>query len=489
LKLLDSRRLFGPNLDVPGPAAIAEVAFEPEEDAEAALAAWRAHVPPDARIRRFRGGAALVLPGPFDQLLWLCDLNEAAIAGAPPPETPPPVDAALRAVEAQARARGLPVLVDDEQVSVGLGRGARVAARGATDLDWAGAATIPVALVTGTNGKTTSARLLAAIAAAAGHTVGLATTDGIHVGGAAVAAGDYTGPDAARRILRDPRVTLAVLETARGGILRRGLAVAQADVALLTNVAADHLGLYGIDDVDTMARVKGVVGTVADVVVVNGDDPRLAALPFRRRVLFDPADGPTDIPIAFGGAARHNVANAAGAAAAARVLGLGEEAIARGLRGFHENPARGDLVAVGPARVLLDFGHNPEAVRAVLGLARALEPGRLIVVTGLPGDRDDDALRAVAREIAAARPARVYVHDLDGYLRGREPGVVPALVEAALAGAAETERTRGEADGVARALAAAAAGDLIVVFPHLDRDAVAGVLSRGSAGSPDRRGA
>src|SRR5262249_12493340 len=175
-------------------------------------------------VRAFRGARALVIPGPFDQLLWLCDLNEAAIAGTPPPDGAPPVDEALRRVQREAGARGLPVLVDDSLVSVGFGRGARVAPRGA-ELACDGAGTIPVALVTGTNGKTTSARLLAAIAAAAGHTVGLATTDGIDVGGERVAAGDYTGPDAARLVLRDPRVTLAVLETARGGILRRGLAV------------------------------------------------------------------------------------------------------------------------------------------------------------------------------------------------------------------------------------------------------------------------
>src|SRR5262249_11477667 len=232
LKLLDSRRLFGPNLDTPGPAAIAEVELEPGEDADAALARWRAGVPATAVVRRFRGGAALVIPGFFDELLSLCDLNEAVIAGTPAPPPAPP-DAALRALQAAAAARGLPVLVDDAQVSVGLGRFARVAPRDAPTVDWTGAGTIPVALVTGTNGKTTTARLLAAIGAAAGHTVGLATTDGVHVGGALVAAGDYTGPDAARMVLRHPDVTLAVLETARGGILRRGLAVARADVAVL----------------------------------------------------------------------------------------------------------------------------------------------------------------------------------------------------------------------------------------------------------------
>jgi cyanophycin synthetase len=113
----------------------------------------------------------------------------------------------------------------------------------------------------------------------------------------------------------------------------------------------------------------------------------------------------------------------------------------------------------------------------VLELARALAPTRLVVVVGLPGDRDDDALRAVARVIAAARPARTYIHDLAGYLRGRQPGVVPALLEAELAGSSPTERSAGEVDGLRRALAAAEPGDLIVVLPHLERAGVAALLA------------
>lgn len=516
MKLLDSRRLFGPNLVYPGPGAISEVEFEPGEDADAAVARWQASIlamiaGASLRVRRFRGGAALFIAGEPDQILVLCDVNEAAIAGTGDRDAlraalDAAVEPALRALQAGARAHGVPILIDDAQVSVGLGRRAQLFRRDALPMhvDWERTGTIPVALVTGTNGKTTSARLLARIAALAGHTVGLATTDGVEVGGALVAAGDYTGPDAARLVLRDPRVDLAVLETARGGILRRGLAVERCDVALLTNVSDDHLGHYGIDDVATMARVKRVVGSVADQVVVNAGEPLLGG--WDREVTFSvggPADwtvvdgaiarrgekliATTEVPITFGGAARYNVANALGAAAAADALGIPWDPIHRGLAGFgsDENPGRGDLWQVGPARLLLDFGHNPEGVRALLELARGLGAARLLVVLGLPGDRDDEVLRAIARDVATARPARVFIHDLEGYLRGREPGAVPALVAAELERSgidrSLIERSPSELSGVTGAIGSARAGDLVLVFPHLERAAVTELLAQRGA--------
>jgi len=523
LRVVDSRRLFGPSLEGDGPAAIAEVAFDEGEDAEAAVERWRAGVRavvPDAatRVRRFRGGAALVVGGELDQILTLCDVNEAAIAGtvdvpALRAALDAAIDPALRDLLEPAMERGVPVLVDDAQVSVGLGARSTTYSREAIGAPaWTAVGRVPVAMITGTNGKTTSARLLARMAAEAGHTVGLATTDGVHVGGELVASGDYTGPDAARMVLRDRRVTLAVLETARGGILRRGLALDRCDVGLLTNVSDDHLGLYGVDDVETMARVKAVVGFAADRVVVNSDDPWLARTAFPAPTTrFGLAGGDfslsgqtlvgrgralaeiEDVPIAFGGAARHNLANALGAAAAAEALGIPWDPIHRALVGFRsdENPARGNLWSVGAASLLLDFGHNPEGVRAVLELGRALATGRLLVVLGLPGDRDDDALRSVARAVAAARPARVFVHDLQGYLRGRAPGAVPAIVDDELQRsgieAASIERTSGEVAGLAGALAAAAPGDLVVLFPHLERAAVADLLAARDARPVDDR--
>jgi UDP-N-acetylmuramyl tripeptide synthase len=507
LRLSDSRRLFGANLMSDGPAALVEVELDEGEDPAAAIAAWRREVEavvPGARTaaRRYAGGAALLVEGELDVLLALCDVAEHAVAPAPArrAELRQALEAArddrLRAVLDAARARDVPVLVDDDVVSLGLGRRSRSYPRDALPqaVVWEGLGRIPVGLVTGTNGKTTSARLAGRMALEAGIAVGVATTDAVTVAGAVVASGDYTGPDAARLVLRHPEVDLAVLETARGGILRRGLAYDRPDAALITNVSDDHLGRYGVDDVATMARVKATVGRAVrreGTVVVNRDDPNLAGLSFDAAVVgfstarpaeYGVEDGwltargqrllpVAELPVAFGGAAPYNVANALGAAALAEALGVAREAVVAGLRGFEasDNPGRGNLVEVaGGVRVLLDFAHNPEGVRAFLALARGLG-GRLHVVTAQPGDRRDEAIAAVAREIAGARPARVVVHDLAGYLRGRAPGEVPAILRRELeARGVPVEEAASEAAALARAMAGASPGDLVVLFPLLD---------------------
>jgi UDP-N-acetylmuramyl tripeptide synthase len=347
--------------------------------------------------------------------------------------------------------------------------------------------------VTGTNGKTTSARLAGRMALEAGISAGVATTDAITVAGALVAAGDYTGPDAARLVLRHPEVDLAVLETARGGILRRGLAFAEPDAALITNVSDDHLGRYGIDDVATMARVKGTVGRAVrpgGTVVVNLDDEHLARLRFPARVVGFSTTRPADycvvdgrlvargeplvpvdeLPVSFGGAAAYNVANALGAAALAEALAVPRPAVIAGLRAFgpEDNPGRGNVVDAGGVRVILDFAHNPEGVKAFLDFARSLG-GRLHVVTAQPGDRRDDAIAAVAREIASAAPARVVLHDLLGYLRGRAPGEVPALLRRELESRnVPVDEAPAEAAALAKAISGARPGDVVVLFPLLD---------------------
>jgi UDP-N-acetylmuramyl tripeptide synthase len=520
VKLSDSRRLMGPNLLLGAPAAVVDVELDAGEDPVAIFAAWEREARRIAALaglpvgevaaRAFAGGASMAFAAPIDRLLPATDVNEAAIAlladGTEPrvAELRAAVSAAesprLLALARDAAAARLLFLWDDEQVTVGAGRGGRTFPRAALPDALPPAANVPVALVTGTNGKTTSVRLAARILRLAGRTAGCATTDAIAVDEQIVDRGDYTGPDAARLVLRDPRVEVAVLETARGGILRRGLAVPWADAALLTNVAGDHLGGYGIDDVPTMARVKGVVGAAVrdgGTVVVNGDDALLVdvARSFRARVeMFSlVATAPwrvdsgwfvrggrrllrvEDAPIAFGGAAAYNAANALGAAALTAALGAGEDAIVEGLRSFAsdsaDNPGRGNVIDAGGIRLILDFGHNPEAVRAVLALARSLRgAGRLGVVAGQPGDRRDDAIRAVGAEIGAAAPDRVFVHELRGYERGREPGVVPALLAASLGVAHEI--AEGEVDAIARAFAWARPGDVIVVMPHLEREAV-----------------
>ncbi|MBK8264840.1 MAG: hypothetical protein IPK80_26325 [Nannocystis sp.] len=319
MELLDARRLTGPNLQLRGAGALVELRFASPEEADRALplldleheALTRAlGLPPaDLRRRRFidregREGAALATPAPLDALYTALDALELAVqrvrAGlrgddpGPLSAALPPLLAArqrearpaLLALVAAAEARGLPVLVDDELCT--LGHGARsitwpLGQLPAPDqIPWSQLGAIPIALITGTNGKTTCSRLLARVVRCAGLRPGNTTTDGISVDERVIEPGDWTGPAAARLVLRRPDVDIAVLETARGGILRRGLAPHRCDAALITNISADHLGDYGVVDIDGMAQVKAVVTTVVAPtgrVVLGADSPPLCRLP------------------------------------------------------------------------------------------------------------------------------------------------------------------------------------------------------------------
>lgn len=551
MRLIDSRRLTGVNLDLDGPGAIAEVEFEAGDDVARALAAWHASVAAATEMFGWRGprvvrrypdarGAALVFAAPLDALYVATDINDWAVECAQRAlsgEAPRPAFALLPAwqaahareivrplapLAAAAHERGLPLLLDDDNLSIGSGAGSRTWPRTAPptpgEVPWRDLRAIPVALVTGTNGKTTTARMLARIARTAGHVPGNTSTDGLAIDEKVVDPGDWTGPGAARIVLRDPRVTLAVLEVARGGILRRGLAVDRADVACITNVGADHLGEYGIDDIAGMARVKAVVARVVRPggrIVLGADSPPLLALDvasfpapvawFSRdpdhprlvahraaggEVFFVSTDGVltrgrgpaadeplvavTDLPASFGGAAAHNVANALAAAALASGLGLPDAAIAAGLRSFADNPGRATLVRLGDLRLFLDFAHNPHGIAAVAPLLANLRAGhRLLVSLGVAGDRRDDDIRAVARAVVDLRPDLVLTRDLDHYLRGRSPGDVPAVLEAEFAAhGVACERTTGEVGAIRRALEWARPGDLAAILVHVDRDEV-----------------
>ena len=438
----------------------------------------------------------------------------------------------LLALDAEARRRHLPCVWDDESVTLGAGATSMTwplaGLPAASAVPWEGLRTQPLALVTGTNGKTTSVRLLARILKHAGHVVGMTTTDGVWIDEQEVLSGDYTGPAGATEVLRRKDIDAAVLETARGGILRRGLVVRSANVALLTNVSDDHLGQYGIDDFSTLARVKAVVGRVVPAsgrVVVNADDPYLMAesssfaaplslfsldweSPILGAHVAKGGEGWTvkrgsivrvsrdeerevasvrDVPVAFGGAAPYNVANALGAAASARVLGVSDAVIHDGLGCFapsaRDNPGRGNLVDVRGVSVLVDFAHNPAGIRSVLQLALHLRApgGRLLVIGGYAGDRSDESIRDAARAIFDAGPARVILRDLDGYLRGRAAGEVPALFRAELTRlglpAAAVSVAASEADALREALLSAVPGDFVLLLAHLDAAGVAAVIA------------
>jgi cyanophycin synthetase len=461
-------------------------------------------------------GASLALAAPVDQLFTATEVNEwafaaslaerepaqaaaliAALAAEQPEETEPPVlespgallrlrrraareaDSRLRALVAAAAARRLPWLADDDALTLGAGAGAHSwPASELPDpamLDWSTLSGVPTAIVTGTNGKTTVVRLLAACAAAAGRTTGYCCTDGVFIAGEALGTGDYSGPAGARRVLRDPRVGAAVLETARGGILRRGLAVSRADVAVITSIAADHFGEYGVHDLAGLADVKLAVARALDerglVLYHAGSEHDLGAI--------------AAMPLAAGGHSYFNVANLATAALGAAGLGVDPASIAAVFARFGADPAdnAGRLMRyeLGGLNLIVDFAHNPAALAGLADFAQHLRGGaRLALLLGQAGNREDADIDRLAEVAARARPDFVVVKELASYLRGRSGGEIPALLRSALARAGiggERIADAGDEDEAVRmALAWSRPGDVLVLPLH-SRDGRAHALA------------
>ena len=376
-------------------------------------------------------------------------------------------------------------------------------------------ARIPIATITGTNGKTTTARMVAHVLKLAGRTVGLTTTDGVYINGQLTVKGDMTGPVAARMVLRDPSVDMAVLETARGGILRRGLGYRKCMVGAVLNIQSDHLGLKGIDTLDQLAEVKRVVIEVAqDTAVLNADDPRCLRMADHTRAknvcyvtqqihyplvkehiraggracvleegvnghmitLFDrglhlPVMWTHAIPSTLEGRARHNVQNAMFAAAIAYAMGAKIEDIRQGLRTFDTTfelaPGRTNVYDRHPFKVIMDYGHNAAAIQAMCDLSDRMEVrGRRICVLAAPGDRRDEDIAGIGR--AAAGHFDLYICRRDDGLRGRKADEVPRLLRAALmeegVPTQQIEMIPDEQEAVATALRRARLGDLVLIF-------------------------
>jgi cyanophycin synthetase len=374
---------------------------------------------------------------------------------------------------------------------------------------------IPIAAITGTNGKTTTARMLAHIQKLAGHTVGFTSTDGVYIDGQRTVPGDMTGPVATRMVLSDPQVDVAVLEIARGGLLRAGMGVRHCDVGAVLNVKSDHLGLRGIGTLEELAKVKRIVVEVArDTAVLNADDPlclKMADYTEAKHLCYVTMD-PTHslvgehikaggrgvvlesgikgqmitiydhnahipllwthlIPATLEGRATHNVQNAMFAAAMSFSMGLKLEDIRHGLRTFDttffQAPGRMNIFDEHPFKVILDYGHNPAAVEAMCGLVDRLEvAGRRICVLAGPGDRRDEDIRDIGK-IAAGHFDR-YICRRDDGLRGRKPDEVPNLLrEALLANGVLSEQIvmiPDEQAATDAALREAQSGDLLLLF-------------------------
>jgi cyanophycin synthetase len=374
---------------------------------------------------------------------------------------------------------------------------------------------ILIAAITGTNGKTTTTRMVAHILKTAGHMVGFTSTDGIYIDGRLTVKGDMTGPTSAQMVLRDPDVDIAVLETARGGLLRSGMGYGRCDVGACLNVTEDHLGLRGIETIDQLAEVKRVVIEVAtDTAVLNADDVRCLKMADHsaaehlcyitmnpnhtlvkehiqsggRAVVLEKGingdmitfyENGAQIPLLWThlmpstleGKAMHNVQNGMFAAAIAYSLGKSLEDISQGLRTFtstfFQAPGRMNVFDEHPFKVILDFAHNRAAVQSVCDFTSRLETnGRKIAVIAAPGDRRDEDIRQIA-EIASEHFDH-FICRADDNRRGRGHNELPNMLRETLIlkGVSEDciEVIADEEPAVDRALALAEEGDLLLIL-------------------------
>ncbi|MFN8909866.1 MAG: cyanophycin synthetase [Betaproteobacteria bacterium] len=387
---------------------------------------------------------------------------------------------------------------------------------------------IPVVAVTGTNGKTTTVRLTAALLSAAGLRVGMTVTDGVFVNGEQIDSGDCSGPRSARSVLMHPDVDAAVFETARGGILREGLGFDRCKVAVVTNIGnGDHLGLNYIHTVEELSVLKSVIvqNVAADgVAVLNAADPRVAAmaghcpgsitlfardggLPViaghrargRRAVFVDggelvAAEGLREerrialarIPLTRGGTVAFQVDNVLAAVAAAWAVGVGWEAMERGLEGFSGDaasaPGRFNEFSHRGARVFADYGHNSDAIAALVTAVEAMPAKRRTLVISAAGDRSDHEIREQAR--IAGRCFDTVILYQDAAQRGRADGEVLALLREGLRGAPRTElveEVRGEFLAIDRALSSIGAEEICLILVDQVEEALAHIAGRVTA--------
>lgn len=564
LYMEDSRRLTGPGLLWDKPGAIVEVVAI-DWCSEALANVWHRQA---CRVldavgwnheqccsRPHENGMNLALSAPMDQLYSAIFVAQAAwhyCASELLDTVPEPFEdmvAELKAVmvseanpalislQSAAAEHGVDFISDDEAVSLGHGCGSKTWAvtelPSPVEVDWSSLHDVPVAMVTGTNGKSTCVRLAAAVASAAGKVAGVTSTDFVRVGDTILDKGDYSGPGGARMLLRDSLLQVAFLEVARGGILRRGLALHRAQAALVTNVAADHLGQYGINTVPALIEAKfSVFRTLAPggVLILNADDTGLVAhaqslkdeiaaqektvvwfslyrdspciveshsrgLPcgwlqdgvlqyFDGKVVHDVVSV-VDVPISMGGAAVYNVQNALGVMCLCIAFSLPIEAVRKGLCNFHsspeDNPGRCNEFEVKGARVFVDFAHNPHSIVAVATTMKNIPAKRRLLMIGHAGDRSDEEINALTAGAFTLQPDHVVVVELPEYLRGRESGDVSEVIrqQCLLSGLQKEQMSfcPDPLQGTARALELLAPGDLALLLVHSQRDQVIELIS------------
>ena len=375
---------------------------------------------------------------------------------------------------------------------------------------------IPLVSVTGTNGKTTTTRMTSAILKEAGHYVGMTTTGGIYINGRCIEKGDTTGASSAKQILMNRKVTAAVLETARGGIVNRGLGYDLADVGVITNITDDHLGIDGIETMEELAHAKALVAEAVKengYVVINADDEYCLSIrdkAYGDLILFSkdsnnkhvekhikdggrvvyikdsiiylvtdndhiPVVNVENIPATYGGLLTHNVENSLAAVAAAWGLGINSEAMNRALINFKcdedQNPGRFNMYDVADFKVVVDYGHNLDGYKKVIEGLRKMKINRLIGVIGVPGDRLDTSIKEVGI-LSGHSFDHIFIKE-DRDSRGRTSGeVAEILYDGCIKGGTDPSRLEieiFEEVALEKAMKMAQTGDIVIVF-YEDRE-------------------
>ncbi len=522
LEIDDSRRLTGKNFLWQFPGAIMDAWVDGVDKKEVANC-WQGFArllldgvgwtTEQTIFRIFEDGISVCLSAPIDALYAATDINECAWQltcielrkrlepGMVPEEIEPlesmiqrlsitiadEINPSLLSLVSEAETHGAPWLADDDEFSLGYGNYSQVwpiiDLPTSSTLQWRNFKSVPTVYVTGTNGKSTTVRLTSAIMAEANLCCGVTSTDFIRVGETIIDSGDYSGPGGARTLLRHPGVEVALLEVARGGLLRRGLPVPNVDVALVTNIAEDHLGQYGINTLEALTQAKCIVAKGLDkngILILNADDSNLVAyaeaLPeneqasnisqknicwfslskdnpvlkqypgaccyldqsmmvFERDGQRIPVIDVKDVPMCLNGAAKHNVQNALGAVAIAFHLDISVEAIRCGLMSFNsdvnDNPGRGNIFKYRGATVVVDFAHNVHSMDAMASTWGSMSSGKKNLLLCAAGDRSDFEIESMTRSALAMAPDHLVIAELPNYLRGRQPGEVSQVIAAA----------------------------------------------------------
>lgn len=568
LTLDDSRRLTGKNLLWNKPGAIIDAYIEGVDKLEL-VHVWQAYVSQllgrvgwqeqQTCYRIFNNGVNLALSAPLDGLYAAVSLNDIAwrmvelhydLPISPFDEDSTlsngEFDLDLKVEELQheintesnpellalilaSDQKNAPYLVDDDAFSLGFGASTQIwpikQLPNPADIQWQHYQRVPSVYVTGTNGKSTTVRLLSKMFSKAAYCCGVTSTDFIKVGDDIIDTGDYSGPSGARILLRENNLEAAVLEVARGGLLRRGLPIADVDAAIITNVAEDHLGQYGINDLAGLTSTKFMVTKGLSnnkPLILNADDlnilrhykanqtqlsrnicwfsidennPKLIShrqmggsncFVRNNRLIYQSASeesdiiGINDIPMTLNGAALHNVRNALGAIATAKNLGLNHEAIRGALLEFKsdasDNPGRGNLYTIKGATVIVDFAHNVHSMDAMAGTLNAMPAKRKILMLGHAGDRRNDEIAALTQSILDINPDLLIITETTEYLRGRELGEIPSIISQNALSSGLTVAQLSYSDsplaGAKKAISAIKDGDLVFLMVLSQRDKI-----------------